>query len=605
MRVPEQARLLIFLLYAILTGVLVSCGGGDNVEPGTTDDVSTDAADGSASGAVATLSLSGPALVTAGTYLELDWSSSNTNTCEASGAWSGIKPTSGVERIGPVTSSSTFNLRCTGTGGDSNASFNVTVISAGGSSIVGTVDSSYISQFSQNKIYIFSGNVTPDDIDGGNIDPISTVVVEQDAGTCLWRYSSPSLNPGTYTLAFTNQADEDNPQVSDAISFFGARSVVITETAVTLSNFRPTNILHVGPGKAYPTPSAANAIARSGDVIEIDAGVYLDDISVWRQNNLTLRGVGGKAHLRADSLIPYSSGNDRENGMGIWVIRGTGIKVENIEFSGATVVDRNGAGIRNQGRDLTICNSYFHDNENGILGGAYGTLLIEYSEFYNNGIGSYGRTHNLYIDSGDKLIFRYNYSHHATVGHNFKSRARENYILYNRIMDEADGDSSYAVDMPNGGLNYVIGNLIQQGINTNNSTLMTYGVEGLRNGGIHELYVINNTMINDRGTGIFIDVNQNASAVNISNNIFSGGGRELRGPGELISNLSTSEPGLVDISQFDYRLSVSSAARDRGTNPDSARGYDLVPSYQYVHKSSRQDRPINNQIDIGAYEYQP
>ena len=95
MRVPEQAKLVIFLLYAGLTGVLVSCGGGDNVESGTTGDVFSDPGGGSTSEAAATLSLSGPELVTAGTYMELDWSSSNTNTCEASGAWSGIKSTSG------------------------------------------------------------------------------------------------------------------------------------------------------------------------------------------------------------------------------------------------------------------------------------------------------------------------------------------------------------------------------------------------------------------------------------------------------------------------------------------------------------------------------
>jgi len=32
-------------------------------------------------------------------------------------------------------------------------------------------------------------------------------------------------------------------------------------------------------------------------------------------------------------------------------------------------------------------------------------------------------------------------------------------VLYNRIMDEADGNSSYAVDIPNGGRAYLIGNL--------------------------------------------------------------------------------------------------------------------------------------------------
>jgi len=33
-----------------------------------------------------------------------------------------------------------------------------------------------------------------------------------------------------------------------------------------------------------------------------------------------------------------------------------------------------------------------------------------------------------------------------------KSRAYENVILYNRIMDEPDGTSSYNIDLPNGSL---------------------------------------------------------------------------------------------------------------------------------------------------------
>ena len=38
--------------------------------------------------------------------------------------------------------------------------------------------------------------------------------------------------------------------------------------------------------------------------------------------------------------------------------------------------------------------------------------------------------HNLYIGHVNKLTFRFNYSHHAYIGHNLKSRADANYILY-------------------------------------------------------------------------------------------------------------------------------------------------------------------------------
>jgi hypothetical protein len=354
-------------------------------------------------------------------------------------------------------------------------------------------------------------------------------------------------------------------------------------------------IIQVGPNKSLTVPSQAAAIAVDGDTIEIDAGEYLGDVTVWYPNNLLIRGVGsGRAHLRAN-------GNYAQ-GKGIWVFKGNNIVVENIEFSEASVPDQNGAGIRQDGGSLTVRNCYFHDNEDGILGpDGGGTTLIEYSEFANNGYGD-GQSHNLYILSADTLIFRYNYSHHAIIGHNLKSRAEVNYVLYNRIMDEQTGNSSYAIDLPNGGLSYVIGNLLQQGPNTDNSTIVNYGSEGLTNP-IRELYFINNSLVNDRGSGSFLYVEQGVTA-EIQNNIFARNGTVLNGPGNLTTNWVTNDPNFVDIDAFDYRLTVNSTgAIDLGSDPGSAGGYNLTPLWHYMHPISRESRSIINVLDIGAYEY--
>ena len=48
----------------------------------------------------------------------LSWSSSDTASCSASGAWSGDKAVSGTETVGPINSDSTFNLSCAGPDGD-------------------------------------------------------------------------------------------------------------------------------------------------------------------------------------------------------------------------------------------------------------------------------------------------------------------------------------------------------------------------------------------------------------------------------------------------------------------------------------------------------
>lgn len=479
----------------------------------------------------------------------------------------------------------------------------LTVVQSGQLSVAGQVDSSLIDRNAGNAVYIYAGAVVPDDSGGTGANPYAIVSVLQDNGGCSWNYRLGSLPAGQYTMAFTNQAASDAPNTDDAIVFKGTTTIQVQAGTSATQNFSAARLLRVGPGRSYASPSAAAAAAQDGDVIEIDAGEYRDDITMWRRNNLTLRGVGGaRAHMRATRVIPYTPGNDRENGMAIWVTQGRGIAMENIEFSGASVPDENGAGIRANGPDLTVCNGYFHDNENGILGGS-GNLLVEYSEFSYNGFGT-GYTHNMYI-SGDtnRFTLRYSYSHHAKIGHNVKSRARENYILYNRIMDEVTGSSSYDIDIPDSGLAYIIGNLIQHGPAADNSTIVAYGAESASNP-IHELYVVNNTIVNDRGSGTFVSVRGGTTA-KIVNNIFSGNGTVLAGPGTLVSNLVSNTPGLVNISGFDYRLTAASAARDAGTDPGTVNGFDLTPVLEYVHPTGQRARPLAGNVDIGAYEYSP
>ena len=73
-------------------------------------------------------------------------------------------------------------------------------------------------------------------------------------------------------------------------------------------------VFRIGPTRKFTRPSQVSKLARDGAVIEIDAGTYSGDAAVWQQNDLTLRGVGGRAHLKADGA--------QAGGKGIWVIRG-------------------------------------------------------------------------------------------------------------------------------------------------------------------------------------------------------------------------------------------------------------------------------------------
>ncbi|MBE0656365.1 MAG: hypothetical protein IH602_01680, partial [Bryobacteraceae bacterium] len=101
-------------------------------------------------------------------------------------------------------------------------------------------------------------------------------------------------------------------------------------------------VRQVGPKSKFKTPCRAFAAAGDGDIIEIDAnGDYKGDVcSIWK-NRLTIRGANGRPKIDA-------AGRSAE-GKAIWVIKGVDTNVENIEFTGATVGDRNGAGIRQEG----------------------------------------------------------------------------------------------------------------------------------------------------------------------------------------------------------------------------------------------------------------
>ncbi len=79
------------------------------------------------SAAVPNVNLSAtPASIMVGASTTLNWSSSNADSCTASGAWSGNKDTSGSQLVSPG-SSSTYTLSCTGSGGTTSASFEVMV----------------------------------------------------------------------------------------------------------------------------------------------------------------------------------------------------------------------------------------------------------------------------------------------------------------------------------------------------------------------------------------------------------------------------------------------------------------------------------------------
>ncbi len=359
----------------------------------------------------------------------------------------------------------------------------------------------------------------------------------------------------------------------------------------------------VGPTRTYTMPSQVSGLVQNNDTVEVDPGVYFQDVCGWYANNLVLRGVNAFAHLQAN-FTGYQ-------GKAIWVLGGNNIKVEWIEFSQCAVPSQNGAGIRQEGSNLTVLNCYFHDNENGILAGtvANSKITIRNTEFARNGFGD-GLTHNLYINNIDTLVFEYNYSHHAIVGHELKSRAKVNIIRYNRIGNESTGNASREMDLPNGGRAIIVGNLVHQGTNSQNSNMFGYGLEGLSNPGPHDVYMINNTFVNERPTCSFLQFQTGTGFYKGYNNIFTGTGNYVNGsfPATIDTAgnwrvTSINAVMLVSYPTYDYHLTALSPARDLGSNPGSIGNFSLVATEEYVHPVSSLTRCVSTATDAGAHEY--
>ncbi|MGH6916895.1 MAG: right-handed parallel beta-helix repeat-containing protein, partial [Geminicoccaceae bacterium] len=177
---------------------------------------------------------------------------------------------------------------------------------------------------------------------------------------------------------------------------------------------------------------------------------------------LVLRGEHG-AHLRDHAV----------EGKAALVVRADGVVIDGIECSGVRVRDNNGACVRIEGDDLTVRNVHFHDNQEGILSGpGGGLLLVENSLIERNGFG--GQAHGVYVGPEvERFIFRNNRVLATTgAGHGLKSRAQQT-IIESNLIAGLDGRDSRAIDIPNGGEVVIRGNVLQKGPNSEFSTSRT------------------------------------------------------------------------------------------------------------------------------------
>ncbi len=362
----------------------------------------------------------------------------------------------------------------------------------------------------------------------------------------------------------------------------------------------------VGATRQYKVPSAVASLVSNGDTVLVDSGSYTGDVSVWNASNLVLRCPDGMARFDANGNIAQQKG--------IFVIYGDNDYMEGFKLFGAAISEANGdngAGIRMQGHGFTVRRCYIHDNQDGILTGigsdTTNNILIEACEFYHNGVESgsaAGYEHNIYIGHCASLTVKFCYFHGSVQGHELKTRASRNYILYNKIVDGQTGDGSFSIDIPNGGLSYVIGNAIEKGpMNVNHTVTIDYGGEGIINGD-SEFYFVNNTVVTDRAATTLFHLQPGATAL-IANNIFAG---QISGFANSDATTPDTEANVesLDTAFFHFRnvigydyYPVSNFPGLRSAILMATNGVLPVPLVEYVDPLDSAARPWENQV--GAF----
>jgi hypothetical protein len=335
--------------------------------------------------------------------------------------------------------------------------------------------------------------------------------------------------------------------------------------------------IRVGASKATKTIAEAARLAGAGSTIEVDAGDYLADVAAWEHDAVTLRAVGGRVRLVAQGASA--------EGKAIWVVRAKGMRVEGFDFEGAAVPSRNGAGIRLERGSLWVRDCRFAYNEMGLLtGNDPATILeVENCEFDHNQRPD-GHNHNLYVGQIARLSVTGSYFHHAHIGHLLKSRASVNHVYYNRLTDETGGTASYELEFPNGGVSYVVGNVIEQGAQTENPHMISVGAEGYK-WPRNAIYLVNNTLVDrlPKG-GIFLRVAPGADAIVAVNNLLMGPGTlQSAGPGEYRSNFSSEVRDFAQAAGYDFRLKADSRLRGKALDSSRADGQPTQQEREYVH----------------------
>jgi hypothetical protein len=326
----------------------------------------------------------------------------------------------------------------------------------------------------------------------------------------------------------------------------GIRRFAPVLACMTLCGGAHAAVLTMGVGGNYSTLASAVAAALTGDTILVEPGTYTDQVATINVP-LTIQGNGTAGQ------VVFTQSAAELPGLKGYLVTNADTTVQNITFQNAAISlgnGDNGAGIRYQGGNLTVINSQFNNNQEGILGSpgtpGTGTILIQNSSFNGNGVATgpaAGFEHGIYIGMVSSLTVIGSTFTGTLVGHDIKSRAANSTIRGNTLENGVTGTSSYAIDLPDGGVGVISGNTIYKGPNSQNWTTIAYSEEDTSNQtwAANSLLVSGNAILstNDNAIGVdnwsgsvTADINCNAfdnvptisiGSATLTNNVTSGG----------------------------------------------------------------------------------
>jgi hypothetical protein len=212
--------------------------------------------------------------------------------------------------------------------------------------------------------------------------------------------------------------------------------------------------LEVGPGHAFSTPSAAAQAAQNGDTIAIDPGDYYD-CAIWSRDHLTIAGTGPGVVITDTTC----------QGKALFIVHGNDTTIRDITFARARVADHNGAGIRAEGRDLTVKSSRFINNQTGLLEGDQpgATVRIVDCDFTANGVRDIGPpSPALSVGTIAALRVEGSRFENSHGGAHILSGAGRTELIGNRIEDGEDGVRDALVVLTGGGSLVMEDNLLRR-----------------------------------------------------------------------------------------------------------------------------------------------